>query len=207
MSTRARLEDIVVPCRVDGEPAGVQLLDTTKRIARKIIRESWRSTEVPGAINYRDHKRNVASQTCANAILAHLKAEEKPKGWGCARCENKGDLFTSCRASDVWAPNGACTGCLHGGKGKDCSFARERECRLRARRERDLLEGVKDRRADEVACLATQFVFRNRPRQPFDGMTAEEAKEIAKEAEDWVRYVKLISEMQQDAELLSPARR
>ncbi|KAI5290132.1 hypothetical protein KEM52_000556 [Ascosphaera acerosa] len=189
---------------VDGQPGGVQRLDTSKRMARTIMREDWRSTVPPGKVDYRGHERKVSSQNCVNAIMAHLNARTKPKGWGCARCENNGNPFTSCRVSTVWAPNGACTGCLHGGKGPSCSFVRRRREVLRARSERDLLDDLRERRADEIAKLASHFSGRVGPRAPYEDMSAEEAREIAEEGEKWARYVRLLSEMQQDVSLLSP---
>lgn len=192
---------------VNGEPAGHQLLDTTKRIAKMLLRESWQSRIPPAPIDYRGHVRKVATQNNVNAIIAHVKAEEKAKGHGCRRCEDGKGPFTSCRVHPLWAPNGACTSCLHGGKNGYCSFVKQTKATIERREKEETVQTAKQRRAERVRILGTRFAGMNGPMMPREDMTEEEAEKVAEEATLWAEYMELWRQNRAEAKALSPVKR
>ncbi|KZZ93584.1 hypothetical protein AAP_02376 [Ascosphaera apis ARSEF 7405] len=192
-----------IEATVNGEPVGVQLLDTTKRIAKLLLRESWKSRRPPMAIDYRDRMRNVATQNNVNAIIAHVGAEAKPRGYGCQRCEDGKGPFTSCRVNASWSPNGACTSCLHGGKNGYCSFVKQARATKERREKEEIAKRSVDRRADRVRELGARFAGRTGPMMPTPGMTTEEAANVAEDAALWAEYMRLWSENIAEAQALS----
>lgn len=153
-------------------------------------------------IDYRDRLRKVATPNNANAIIAHLKADEKPRGHGCTRCEDGKGPFTSCRVHPLWSPNGACTACLHGGKNGLCSFVK----RARAEQERNANNEaaitLATTRAERVKTLGERFAGKNGPIRPRPGMSLEEINQVAEEAALWAEYMRLWSENMVEANAL-----
>lgn len=198
---------VEMPVTINGEPAGHQLLDTTKRIAKMLLRESWKSRIPPAAIDYRDRVRKVATQNNVNAIIAHVAAEEKNQGFGCRRCEDGKGPFTSCRVHPLWAPNGACTSCLHGGKNGHCSFVKQARAVKEARTEEEIVASAANKRAERVRELGDRFAGKSGPMQPRADMSREEAAVVAEEAMLWAEYMRLWSENLAEAEALSPRKK